>query len=181
MITLIKNWKGEVDVNDTHYETAERAISDFKRTSDSVHIILHSAVKKASVTKIEAPERITEYRITVKAYMTREASPDFDFMARWNSNNPMPLRTMTGTIEKETRGMVYMNLRGEGFPTCTCMRCGRELTNPVSKLYGIGPECMSKLGIAREIDEVEAIKLGMRELKWSGWVIKSAIIKQEEI
>lgn len=183
MLELLKDWKGEIDINDKHYDSVEHARNDFKRISDEIHIVLHSATKKRSMTQIEAVESITEYKITVKKYMTEPASPEFDFMAKWNNNNPMPLRTMVGTIEKETRGMVYMKLHGQAEPVIKCMRCGRTLTNSVSKLYGIGPECITKIPFIMNIDlnDVEGIKKKLVDVTWEGWIIKSAITEQEEI
>ena len=61
------------------------------------------------------------------------------------------------------------------------MRCGRRLTNPVSKRYGIGPECLTKMGFIVEPDEVDEIKASINEVRWIGWIIKSAITEQEEI
>ena len=115
--------------------------------------------------------------------MTRKASPEFDFMAKFNNDNPMPLRTMVGIAEKETRGMVYMHLHGEAKPEVRCLRCNRELTNPVSRLYGIGPECIHKIPIFFDIDieDVDSIKEKMVNVEWSGWIVKSAIVEKEEV
>ena len=113
--------------------------------------------------------------------MTQKATPDFDFMAKWNNDNPMPLRTMIGTAEKETRGMIYMKLHGFAKPTITCACCGKELTNPISRHYGIGPICLSKLGIARDIEDVSGISEELVNITWEGWIIKSAIIEQEAV
>lgn len=141
----------------------------------------------APITPVEQGEK--EYRITVKKYMTEPATPRFDFMEKWNGNNPMPLRMMTGTIEKETRGMVYMHLHGDMYATqmCTCMRCGRVLTNPVSQYFGIGPECGGH-NYVNPFDDEEQLKEAVAEyrkklqqIQWSGWVIKSAITEQEEV
>ncbi len=181
MLELLKDWKGELDVNDQHFENVEHAVNALKSLSSDTHIKLYTAQKKRNLSVIACSESEILYRITVRAYMTHPATPEFDFMAKWNNNVPMPMRTMVGTVEKETKGMVYMHLHGEGFPVTRCMRCGRLLTNPISKYYGIGPECMSKLGLVQDISEIEAIKLGMREIKWSGWIIKSAITEKEEI
>ena len=189
MLTFLNDWKGEIDIDGKHYTSISDAISDFKQVSDEFNIKLYSATQKAVHATQKAVQSVTdeqttntEYRITVKKYMTETASPGFDFMAKWNNNHPMPLRTMTGVIEKETRGMVYMRLHGQAEPVVRCMRCGRPLTNPVSQLYGIGPECMSKLGFIQiAIDDVETIKKRLVEVEWAGWVIKSAIIEQEEI
>ena len=72
-----------------------------------------------------------------------------------------------------------MNLHGFAKPTITCMCCGRELTNPISRYYGIGPICLGKIGISRQIDDIENIKEDLVKMKWSGWIIKSAIIRKE--
>lgn len=183
MIALLKDWKGEIDINDKHYTSIQDAESDFKRVSDEIHIVLYSATKNAvQHTTAVLETKSDEYKITVKKYMTEPSTPEFDFMKKWNNNIPMPLRTMTGTIEKETRGMVYMKLHGQAEPVIRCMRCGRLLTNPVSKLYGIGPECMAKLGFVRiNIEDVETIKKELVTIVWEGWIIKSAIIEKEEV
>ena len=188
MLRLIESWRGAVEINGVRYESVQDAISSSKTLSDKMHIVLHANTK--SVTEkhtdsekqsIEASTDKTEYRITVKKYMTQPASAGFDFMLNWNKNKPMPMRTMQGTIEKETRGMVYMNLHGFGQKTITCACCGKELTNPVSRYYGIGPICLGKLGIVSAIDDIENIKEQLEKIKWSGWIIKSSITEREEI
>lgn len=178
---LLKDWKGELDINDKHYTSVEHVQIDFKTLSDDTHIFLRSTNKNVNISAIDTLNDETQYKITVKAYMTRKASPEFDFMARWNHDNPMPLRTMTGTIEKETKGMIYMKLHGQAEPVVRCMRCGRTLTNPISKHYGIGPECMSKLGFICDISDVDTIKKKLVDVKWEGWVIKSSILEKEVI
>ena len=186
MLNLIKNWQGTVEIDGEEYESVQDAIERFKSVSDDIHIILKSSNKTTSNetterSEVKPTDSNTEYRITVKKYMTEPATPSFDFMAKWNDNNPMPMRIMTGTVEKETRGMIYMNLHGEGRETITCMCCGKELTNPVSRHYGIGPICMGKVGIARAVDDIENIKEDLVNIKWSGWIIKSAITEREEV
>lgn len=183
MISLMKNWKGEVEVNGVHYNNiSEVKISDLN-DFDNVTIHLLSAVKKSlkSSNSVLIDDDKKQYRITVKQYMTKPASPDFDFMKRWNNDIPMPMRIMQGTVEKETRGMVYMKLHGFARQTITCACCGKELTNPVSRYYGIGPICLAKLGIARQIDDIDNIKEDLAKIEWSGWVIKSSLLEFEEI
>ena len=180
---ILKDWKGELDIDDKHYTSVEDATSVFKTLSDSTHIKLYSNTKKANMTQIDALESKTEYRITVKKYMTQTSTPEFDFMSKWNNNIPMPLRTMVGTEEKETKGMVYMVLHGQAEPEIRCMRCGRTLTNPISKMYGIGPECIIKIPFlaSLNIDDVEGIKKKLVDVTWSGWIIKSAITEKEKL
>lgn len=180
---ILKNWRGELDIDDQHYTSVKDARSVFKTLSEDSHIFLRSKSKNATQSKIEAVEANTEYRITVKAYMTREATPEFDFMAKWNNNVPMPLRTMTGTVEKETKGMVFMKLHGQAEPVVRCMRCGRTLTNEVSKIYGIGPECITKIPVLINLDaaDVYNIKKKLVEVTWEGWIIRSSIISKEVV
>ena len=175
---LLKDWKGEILINDTSVNVSN---FDFNTLSDDTHIILHANVKNATQGVVSSENKTIQYRITVKKYMTEKSSPGFDFMAKWNNDIPMPLRTMTGTIEKETKGMVYMKLHGQADEVVRCMRCGRLLTNPVSQHYGIGPECMSKLGFVCDIEDVDTIKKKLVDVTWEGWVIKSAITEKEEI
>ena len=127
------------------------------------------------------------YKIIVKKYMTEPATGTFDFQDKWNNGVPMPLCIMLGKVIKETRGMCYMELTGKAGPMTRCMCCGKTLSNPVSKLYGIGPECSEKVRIIRIESEEEAkekwnqLVEEIGNIKWTGWVIKSAIKEFEEI
>lgn len=188
MITMLANWKGAVEVNGNKYNSiaeVPRTVFvagkpfDIKLLSNNVHRVENTNTKTvAAVSSVETPK---EKRITVKQYMTRPSEGTFDFMTKWNKDIPMPLRTMTGWVEKETRGMVYMHLHGVGEPVIRCMRCGKTLSNPVSRHYGIGPECMSKLGIVADIEDVDTIKKQLVDVTWEGWIIKSAITEEEDV
>ena len=185
MLSMLQGWQGGVEMDGVMYQNITE-ISPIQLINKSIHIKLYPPINK-SLNKAGNQEKtailntVKQYKITVKQYMTRQASPDFDFMAKWNNNQPMPLRTMQGTVEKETRGMVYMKLHGVGLPEIRCMRCGRELTHPISRHYGIGPECMAKIGIVADIEDVESIKEQLVNVEWEGWIIKSAIIEQDEV
>ena len=190
MISLLKNWQGSVEIEGVEYKSIQDAMSVFKTAKDEIHIKLLSNNKNANKELTDAQKTVsksndlsvdTEYQITVKQYMTRKATADFDFMLKFNHDNPMPMRIMQGTVEKETKGMVYMKLHGLAKPTITCYCCGKELTNPVSRHYGIGPICLSKLGIVREIDDIDNIREELVNIEWEGWIIKSAITNREEV
>lgn len=190
MITMLQDWKSQVEINGQLYENGAAAINAAPAIGSEWHVKLlppsktsrtgEGSASQVPVQHVQAAEH-EMWRITVRQYMTREASPEFDFMEKWNKNVPMPLRTMTGWIEKETRGMVYMHLHGEGMQEITCMRCGRKLTHPISRHYGIGPECMSKLGFVCDIDAVDEIKEKLQTVTWTGWIIKSAITERERV
>ena len=191
MLSLLQNWKGEVEVNGVHYANIREVKIDDLSDFASVTIKLLSANKKSQKSSNSAlvSDDKQQYRITVKSYMTKKASPEFDFMKRWNNDVPMPLRTMIGTVEKETRGMVYMKLHGDIYAerVCTCMKCGRPLTNPVSQYFGIGPECGGH-NYVNPFNSEEELKAAVGEYRktlqnitWTGWIIKSSITEKEEI
>ena len=142
------------------------------------------AVEHMNSNKMEVGK---SYKITVKKYMTEPATANFDFQDKWNDGKPMPLCIMQGEVIKETRGMYYMNLQGKAESISRCLVCGKPLTNPISKLYGIGPECSEKVGLIRIESEEEArekwneLVQQIGNIKWTGWVIKSAIKEWEMI
>lgn len=130
-------------------------------------------------------------KITVKKYMTKKATPEFDFMANWNHNVPMPLRTMIIDEQtKETKGMIYVKAHGDviGETMQYCLCCGREITNPVSQYFGMGPKCGCH-NYVNPFDTEEELRAAVKKYRtevlqkmtWEGWVIKSAIIEDEEI
>ena len=189
----LKDWKGSVAVNDVVYDTVVNAQNSLANSVDSVQsIILYSNKKNATERKITVVESVpnTLYKITVKQYMTKKSSPAFDFMKTWNDDNPMPLRTMVGTVEKETKGMVYMHLHGDitSKVTSVCMKCGKTITNPISQFFGMGPECGGHNYVSpfESDEELQMVidsyrKDYLQKITWSGWIIKSAILEQEEI
>ncbi len=192
MLTLLKNWSGAVEANGSTYENIEAFISSFKTDSNEIHIKLcpknfkaEKQLGKALQTKEKPGE--TEYKIFVKQYMTKKSEPSFDFMAKWNNDVPMPYRMMIGKKLQETRGMVKMELHADIVEeqATYCMCCGRQLTNPVSRYFGIGPECgghnyIHPFDTDEELREaVNAYREKLRKVTWTGWVIKSAIIEEE--
>ena len=68
------------------------------------------------------------------------------------------------------------------------MNCGKVITNPISKYFGMGPECgrhnyVNPFNSDAELKEaVDTYKREvLSKITWSGWVIKSAITEMEEI
>ena len=190
MLSMLKNYKGTIEINGEKYADIGDAIKRFKSDGDRVTIRLSTVNRERNTEQIRANKEHTLKKIFVKQYMTRKSENGFDFMKQWNKDNPMPLRTMIGTVEKETRGMVYMNLYADitSEKTLRCMCCGRAITNPVSQYFGMGPECGGHKYV-NPFYSVEELKQAveqyrttvLRNIKWSGWIIKSAIIEEEEI
>ena len=180
MIKQISAWKGRVAIDGTEYQSVSDMPNVTLTNTMVITLLPNKAVEKQSVQSVADK---VEHVITVKAYMTQKASPEFDFMEKWNNNIPMPLVTMVGTVEKETRGMVYMKLHAELLAerTFTCMCCGKKLTNPVSQYFGMGPECgghnythpfESDAELKAAVDDY---KKYLANITWEGWIIKSAI------
>lgn len=125
-----------------------------------------------------------QYVVRVKKWMTED---HMDFNGNWNNGRGMPFRVMAGRVLKETRGMVYMELKARRLKTDYCMRCGKALTHPVSRLYGLGPECGGHYHI-NPFETEEELRAAVKELdetlnaiQWSGWIAKSGIEYASEI
>lgn len=191
MVELLNKWTGSVEINGTVYETVAQIPKNLEFKEGWCIKLLPKNYKQdlsGNSSVQEAAKK--EYFITVKKYMTQSATPEFDFMEKFNHNTPMPMRMMAGTIEKETRGMYYMKLHGTMYAEkmTTCMCCGRPLTNPVSQYVGLGPECGKVIHMSLTEDDIANIKeltlqakKELANVEWTGWVIKSAITSMEEI
>lgn len=129
-----------------------------------------------------------EYIIRVKRWMTEQTTNDsFDFMRHWNKNIPMPMRVMRGRVLSETRGMLYMELRACTLKTDYCMRCGKPLSHPVSKLYGLGPECgghyhINPFNTEEELQAaIKEVRQKLNNVTWTGWIAKSGVEYATEV
>lgn len=180
-------------VNGNIYTNAEQAYKALKGTKGVITATLNTTTqnKDATENKQDKDTKVDKYketfRIHVKKWMTEKSSPTFDFMKKWNNDIPMPLVIMKGNIVDETKGMYKMRLHATPEPSTHCFKCGRKLTHAVSVLYGIGPECgehfhINPLDSKEDLDrEMDKIKQRMSEMKWEGWIIKSAIKDMEVV
>lgn len=175
-----------VMVDGVQYKNASEAYTALKGFEGEINIQIPAQTVSPKATQDILPVDInpdarTLYRVVVRKWMTEPSSPGFDFMAKWNDDKPMPLVIMKGYILDETPGMYKMELSATPEPSSVCFHCGRKLTNPVSILYGIGPECgghygINPLGSKEALDaEMDNIRRKMKQLDWSGWITKSSI------
>ena len=87
---------------------------------------------------------------------------------------------LKGTIEAETQKAVLLEGKTVSQKSINCLRCGRELTHPSSKLVGFGPTCCEKLGVEwpdkEELSdsEIAAVKEKI-EKDFKEWLPKSQI------
>lgn len=180
MLEFLRNYNGKIYVNDALIDNKE--LPDIiANTSKELKIHLEPNIPDKPVQKDP------EYLIHVKGWMLNKSNNGFDFMKTWNNDIPMPLKVMAGTVLEETKGMYKMALHGVPMNTDTCMRCGRPLSNPISRVYGIGPECMENAGIPRELCLEEAqsriaeIEQAIKNITWTGYIAKTAIVDVEEL
>lgn len=187
-------WEGTIEVNNQTLSSIHEIPSNLN-VSNGLNIVLtplETCVKTAkNGLKLEIDEEpeTKELVFTVKSYMTKKATPDFDFMAKWNDDIPMPLRTMVGSIVRETKGMYFIKVHGDIISEVTpiCMACGKPITNPVSQYFGLGPVC-GKHNYVNPFDNECDLKLAvgkyrqqLKSMTWSGWIPKSAVISMEEL
>lgn len=196
MLNLLEGYKGSLEINGIMYSSVKAAVQTLKEFDGELTVVLNKGAKIAeqrptipSENPVQEIQGSPIYKIKVRQYMTKPASPEFDFHDKWNNGVPMPMRIMVGRKLKETRGMVQMELWGEITEELThhCMKCGRVLSNPVSKYFGIGPECGGH-NYTNPFETDEELKLAvkdmqeqLKEIKWTGWIIKSALEKFELI
>ena len=187
MLELLKSYPGNLKVNGREFENVFQAIQAFGGYQGRLVIELNTKPTPPPWEEEVEESKETEYVIKVKQYMTKPATPSFDFMDKWNNGVPMPMRIMVGKKLKETRGMVKMELRGEIVQEVNpvCMKCGRTLTNPVSQYFGIGPECgghnyINPFETDAELRQAVAeTRKQLQNITWTGWIIKSAIEEQK--
>ena len=162
ILNAITKWNGRVAVDGVEYASLDEAKKSVSKVTHDVQLLLNFP----------------------------KQSPEFDFADRWNNGVPMPLRTMVGKVVKETKGMVYMQLHGDITSRLTqaCMKCGRVITNPVSQYFGMGPECGGHNYVhpfASDAELEAAVNKYRTEvlnnIRWEGWIIKSAILEKEPI
>lgn len=191
MLNLL-NIEKPIKVNGIVYPSSNAAWEKLKDTDGPFEILINFKEEK-KVVEAPKPEvkEVPVFRVEVKQYMTKEASPGFDFMQKWNNNSPMPMRRMYGEVLEETKGMYRMRLHGRAEKDSTnCSHCLRELTHPVSVYYGVGPICgehmhMAPMSVLEKIaDKEELFRQAdekLRAVTWEGWIIKSAITNMTQI
>src|SRR6056297_1647095 len=95
-------------------------------------------------------------------------------LAKWLAIKNSISQEMSGTIKAETEKAVLFNGKAYAKETTHCLRCGRELTHPSSKLVGFGQVCCKKIGVywpnKSELTdkELESVKAEIEEVTYKG-------------
>lgn len=179
-MSVFDNWQGTIEINGT-----SQSIEDVKGAV-SIHLYPIGYQKHTDTTPKRTVETVNDsatYLVKVRAWMTKESTPDFDFMDKFNKGIPMPFRVMVGTINKETEKMYQMTLHGDIVQEVsqTCMCCGKPITNDVSKYFGMGPVCgnhnyVNPFATREELrNAVKEYRARLQKVVWEGWIPKSAI------
>jgi hypothetical protein len=138
-------------------------------------------------------QRAQEYMGQIRDRMHQTSTRDTEGqrvrvrMPAWLARQNNCLTVMEGTITTRSRRAVYFVGNGVVDGSVTCARCGRELTNDVSRLIGIGPTCCAILGIDRAEYEQSAqteegreyLQSLMRDIRVETWLPISRIRIQE--
>src|SRR5690606_9491057 len=85
---------------------------------------------------------------------------------------------LEGTVEAVTPKALLFNGSAVVRESRSCLRCGREITNPASQLAGYGPECSRKLGIPREFsaEDIAAIRAAVKsQTKLQVWLPRAQV------
>lgn len=198
MLELIQNWAGNVTVDGTTYEnvTDIPSIESQKPVTFIFSPDMNTTITESKLVEpLDSPKLVEHmeigksYQVKVRQYMTKPATIDFDFMDKFNNGIPMPMRVMVGTVIRETAGMYLMELHGDIIHkiTPTCMKCGRPIPNKISQYFGMGPECgqhgyINPFDSDEELERhVEEYRQELKNITWTGYVIKKAIEEIEEI
>ena len=184
LTNYLNNIKGE-DIK-ISAKTIVTTIENEPKTIQVINIVKKEEKPQRTNDFQVSPKQDIEYKVTVKLYMTKQDSVNFTFHSTWNEGKAMPLRVMYGKLVGQTKNMVKMQLKGKITETGVCLKCGRALTNEISKLYGLGPECGQHYYInplSKEEFELhkQSIQNKLEEITWEGWIPKVAIISMEEV
>lgn len=184
LMEYLKNIKGrEIKINEN---SLLGSIDNSPKPRPVINILKKGITQEKSTSFSDVSVSDKEYKVTVKLYMTKPDSLNFTFHTTWNNGKAMPLRVMYGKVLESTKTMVKMSLKGKITETGVCLKCGRVLTNDISKLYGLGPECGQHYYInpltKEEFERYkESIKNKFEEIKWEGWIPKVSIISMEAL
>lgn len=172
------------NVKDRDIEFVDLPNLDIEKSRVLIKISRKASKSKNQVEITSKLDNNAIYKIVVKLYMTKPDSVNFTFHNTWNNGREMPFRIMYGTLLEETKTMVKMHLKAKITQTDYCIKCGRMLTNDISKLYGLGPECgqhyyINPLSLEEFEKYKQSIQQKLEEIEWEGWIPKVAIISME--
>lgn len=164
MLNLL-DWNKPIKVNGKIFNNSKEAYDEFKDFNGEVEVELN-------FNKTHDKNGGTDGRVTVD----NEVGYTIGIVEipRWLAkSNKCPI-ILKGNIERETDKAIYFNGVGLIENPVYCCVCGRELTNPISKKLGIGPDCAEKMfGVG--FSNPSGLKNEMAEKSFKVWLPKSQI------
>jgi len=106
----------------------------------------------------------------------KEAKKATIYLKKWVAKEKGIPRELEVEILKETAKAILVKGNALATPTDRCRVCGRQLTHPVSVLYGIGPECGQHFHIPQNEEDVEKIRSMIEAIEFEGWLPKSQVV-----
>ena len=172
------------NIKNKDIEYVNEIISNGKNPISIIKISSKANKVEKQVLTTSKLDNNAQYKVVVKLYMTKPDSLNFTFHKTWNNGKEMPFRIMYGKVLEETKTMVKMHLKAKITQTDYCIKCGKLLTNDISKLYGLGPECgqhyyINPLTLEEFEKYKQSIQQKLEEIEWEGWIPKVAIISME--
>lgn len=175
MLEFLNNYIGDIIYENKVIDKSDIA-NLINSTDGSIKITLVPQSYKSNEAEV------FDKRIEVEDWLLRQSDNINTFMLKWNNDIPLPLKIMDINIIKEERGIYYIKAIAPNNNIVKCTYCGRVLRTPESKLVGIGPECLRKIGLPNiSINERKKILDKLKSIVWVGWIPKSAIINMEDI
>lgn len=98
------------------------------------------------------------------------------YLKKWIAQEKGVPRELRVEIQRETQKAILVKGHAVATPTSNCRVCGRQLTHPVSVLYGIGPECGQHFHIPQNEEDVEKIRSMIEAIEFEGWLPKSQVV-----
>lgn len=192
MLELLGNHTGPININGKDFPSLKEAEEYLSTYKGGLTVTIGAGSKKGTLfskSPATAPkeEDSVWFRMEVKYYMV-QYTPDF-FLHTLNSEGPMPFIFMIGRRLEETEKLIKMECYPDIFETRTtrCIRCGGNLYDPISQRIGLCTECGGSkyIKMLRDGSDIEHVRATMSEefrgLKWTGWVVKDAILRLEQI
>lgn len=177
MFEFLKKYNGDIYINNKYIDN-NASIDEIENTPGTYEIVLKPYD--------DDYKYLNDFIFTVRPSMTNTNPEDpYDFNKLYNNGVCMPMRTMQGDVIKITKTLFYAKLHGVPVNSRRCSYCGKLITSPESIKYGVGTECIKKLGLKEPQTSLQwqeykkKIEEQLYKVTWEGWIPKDCIVSME--